>query len=388
MFKRMNRQILISILLLIFSIWALQYDPPESTRSELVAVGSAETESNNLSRKSLGDLIWSKLSSHDKIYQGDHIYTGEKCLATLDVFDTIQINLDEFTLIKIGSEKGLPDLEVGQGTFDIELKDKAKEVTLKVGKVRFKISGSNANIGFARHKGNVVLAVKKGSVEINRINPESSEVIEKNTVSSGSIAILSEAKSEQKQNCVQYISPIKKETVVQHDQDRMSFRWKNLCAEAGDTLEIASNPRFTDILFTSKVSGEAESAILPKDLEGQLYWRVKHGENFAPAETFSRRVDNTKTISNPVATPAPTPTPKPTPVPKPVAKTKPTPKPTPKPLPTPKPTATPIPTPIATPTPAPKAVATPMKPAPKAAPKPVKKKKNVNSEDIDWLHGG
>lgn len=121
MSKRVNQQILASILLFLASVGILLFDMKNNFKSQAPAIGIVEKEDQELKRRLKGDLEWNKITDKSDLYSEDRVFTSEKSNANISLADVLSIRLNELTLVKLNADPTQIGLDIGQGGVTLEV---------------------------------------------------------------------------------------------------------------------------------------------------------------------------------------------------------------------------------------------------------------------------
>ncbi len=130
--KHLEKWILATAL---FGIAAVAYvmvmDPfsANPTFQKTMAVGKLTSHVNDVRRRSDSELSWSQIPNQDKVFNRDHIFTGENSKAEIDLDSGVSLSMNANSMIVIGNEQSNSVLNLKLGGFFGRIK---KQFHLKI----------------------------------------------------------------------------------------------------------------------------------------------------------------------------------------------------------------------------------------------------------------
>ena len=276
--RRISQQIIVAMLMFLASVVLLFDFGGEASRnkdgSKSKKIGFVENEFQNMSRRSMGDLDWSRITTDDQIYQGDLIFTNEHSVAKLNIGDTYHLTLDEMTLVKLVFNKDAPRFDLKKGSIDLTLKDPAKKVTVVVGEKEVVFSGKDSKLTIEKNENDTykVTAVE-GSFTVAE-NPVEKEV-RAIVMNKGEILNSKESKVQRERVCVEYLSPKSLERIDLAEDSKVRFAWKSTCQENSFRVEVATDSKFKNVIRSVSLSSNEQSMFFENQPSAPLFWRVK-----------------------------------------------------------------------------------------------------------------
>jgi hypothetical protein len=245
-----------------------------------------------------GHLVWDQLRTGSPIYSGDTVRTADLSDIEFLFKDKQSVNLGENTMVSVSADKAGTHITVTGGTVTASTARGGKALDIEIGGHSLEVTDGASVTAALGPEDKVNVKVNAGKLALATADGE--RVLgENDSISADADGAVRPAPS---------VTPILPASgAVYHAADnagaRVSFAWqaRNFAEPAGGTLEVATDRRFTNIVFSHTLrdirAGSMKSAPTGASKKaasdaliapGKWWWRVRSGAINIPAiSTFT-----------------------------------------------------------------------------------------------------
>jgi hypothetical protein len=242
-----------SILILLISVGLLFNDSWFNSidDSGLTPIGVVKDSSNDVRRKVDSGLSWGSVSSDNRIYEGDSIFTGEGSTTEIMLDGGGSLKIYEKSLIVVKTKNGKLELDLQYGNVVGDVK--SKQVVILNNGERTELDETSEPIN-----------IKKGENQLTQ------------KVSINSSA---EPLAEGPKLSIVPTTPASDARIWKNETDAIRFAWTTKKDLGALKLEFASDSAFQNKLGEFDAQNDEVSVTNLPQNDGQLYWRVRDAEN-------------------------------------------------------------------------------------------------------------
>jgi len=263
-------------------------------------VGTITVKRNNVQRRLMERVLWSRLAVESPVYLGDLIRVTEYSAATLRVNDDV-VDINENTLIRISAAldgEGRVVIDLGSGSVNVSggAAGEGETGTGNGGTVALSVMGrvvapqAGTTLSAFAGEGGITLQVNEGNVVITGKDGQS------RSLAAGDSLTLDTGGVEQAVPVVVVTQPRPNAHYIANGSEPLAvrFAWNtaNIKAQPGADgtqplrLEIAADPAFTRVMRTVESGANADSADITLGI-GAWYWRHLYYGTVLSAGEFS-----------------------------------------------------------------------------------------------------
>ncbi len=284
----------ISAGLFISSIYFLVSDDGSviSTHS-LEAVGQFKQSRNDVRRKIRSGFLWSQISRHEPVYEGDSIFTGDDSDASIEIEKGGTIHLSPKSLVVIRTQDGL-FLDLKYGSMVGKINNGDKPLVISQNGERRELAGDDAEFRIESSEGSheTKIHVVKGQIAIKNLSPHNKEAAPQVVHVDETADLKAEAAPVILKTGIKLISPANGKSIWLKDDQKIDFVWR----PTGDTsralksvIEFSRDDSFGKLILQSTVDGNTFSLAPGQRPKGEFHWRVhlKDTSDSEPSTAFS-----------------------------------------------------------------------------------------------------
>jgi hypothetical protein len=244
-----------------------------STRAaspDIPAVGKLVSRVNDVRRKTEQDLAWGQIPNQEKVFNRDHVFTGEKSQAEIELKNGARLSMNANSLIVIDDGSKKNDVELEVGSFLSKLR-RGEILRLKRKNQTFELKGTSDDTEVVVNQvkeGNLSITVLSGAMKMEQAG-QTTELKENQ-------AMILRPEENAKPEIISFplvlMSPKAGTIVWGESKDPIEFSWQAVAGAKTYELEWAENSDFTKGVVKKLVSTTSEKVSLP---EGEIHWRVR-----------------------------------------------------------------------------------------------------------------
>jgi len=230
--------------------------------------------------------VWKTAFRNDLIFKKDSIFTDSDSKATV-VFESGNIlEVTENSLVVLGEEDNVTDLDLLKGRFLFaKIAKHGALLKVKINNTTSKINSKNATVQFSvNENGETDILVTKGTIELSN--------------EKGSVAVAENQRTQINQNGFIENPETIKFNLLTPDHDarfytdyrkRVDFSWEVFGGVVDIRFQLSKDPEFKRILF--ELPAQSSPITLRKFHIGRFYWRLKGNES-ASRESKTSEIRN------------------------------------------------------------------------------------------------
>ncbi|MCR9204367.1 MAG: FecR domain-containing protein, partial [Halobacteriovoraceae bacterium] len=154
--------------LLCFSAYYLYFRPfPRNNNLNLPSIAKLSHAQNTVKYRGYDNFSWENAKGGLPLVQGDSVYTHESSGAQIKFKSGPSLSMDPYTLLKITQQDKEFALDLLSGNISAQLDNEGDHITLLLGKRKFRLSGTKAQIKIKKQGNKAQISVLKGQVKIS-----------------------------------------------------------------------------------------------------------------------------------------------------------------------------------------------------------------------------
>ncbi len=230
-----------------------------------VNIGIVSTVSENIKRKSSSSLYWVRVEPGDKVFSKDSIRSGGNSFATIQLFNSSEIDLNENSLITL--EEVGQEMSVNFKAGDIQTKSGNSKLSIQVNNSTLQSQNSELKLKTGADK-KAEIIVQKGMATLKGQDNKITQIAKENI-----LKIDEKGLTESFQLAVALNTPQDRAIVLdERDEIKYPFTWAILNENVKNQIfELSPSAQFPKDKTYAKFAQRAISAPIKK---GITYWRV------------------------------------------------------------------------------------------------------------------
>lgn len=239
---------------------------PDQKEANKKSIGLLTGKNDNVKRKTDYSLYWNKIDQGEKVYNGDSIRTGASSFATIQLYNSTEVELSENSLITLQEQDQGLNVKFKSG--DMQTKSGNASVSIEVNNTKLN-PAQNSELKLKTSADNKTeIIVQKGTATLKGVDNKTTELSKEKI-----LKIDEKGHTESFELSITLNTP--KDKVVIYDERneiKYPFTW-NVINEKIESqqFELSTDPKFPKNKTYVKYAQRAVNAPLTK---GISYWRV------------------------------------------------------------------------------------------------------------------